>query len=197
MDKYIIKKSEIVLVALIYNYIANGKNCLSEDRIIKFIETINENLRTSNDKFLIDIEENVEDYYFDYHLNGIEYDKNTKIYTIKEITDYMIRYYDNIPHEIITATLNKYALFTIYVDKNKLKLKKEYIHESGIEDIYSLEAQRAKAITKKHLEADGCKNIEIELAIPDQLDTDKGYHVSYKCERPFEKVNIIVKQRKK
>lgn len=126
---------------------------------------------------------------------GFTFDKEKKQYILISLR-FIEWVYDCQPEEVITATLKESALSAIGVDRKNLKIEKQYRLEGGQMDIYSLQATDAQERTKKILESEGCRKIIIGSTIPDMLEDDKGYHVSYSCERPFEKVNILEKPKK-
>lgn len=184
----IIDKHILVYMALVYNYIANDEKSLSERKVSFFAENVIKKLRDAGIYCEIS-EEDISGYgYYDY---GIEVAENNREYVLKKLRGWL---YDFLPQEVITASLQKDVLSTIGVVKEQLQIQTRYTSKSGVQDIYALEGRRARESTREILEEKGCKDIEIGLAIPDQLDGDKGYHVSYRCKEPHERVNVYVKE---
>lgn len=189
--KKTVRGKSIILIALIYNYLANNKTNLFRGDIERFIKAVDTSLKKS-DK---DYEMSIGDLEFCENFFGFIFDKKKDQYTL--ISSRPIEYvYTCQPEEVIEATLTESALFEIGVDRKNLKIEKQYKPESGEKDIYSLEAKAAKEKAKEILESQGCRKIVIGSAIPDMLEGDKGYHVSYSCERPSEKVNVLEKPKK-
>lgn len=123
---------------------------------------------------------------------GVSYDNDKEEYMINSLKD-IESLYDMQPKELIKASLQDNALLSIGVDRKKLQIERKYHLKSDVMDIYSLQAKRAQESAISILESQSCKNIKIGEAISDQLSGDKGYHVSYTCEEPFEKVNVLKK----
>jgi len=184
-----IERANLIFIALTYNYIANNERTLSESEVSRFIEKVSANLEKAGKEY--NIEENDTN---DYKYYGFEFNKMKEEYKLVSLKDWL---YDMQPQDIITATLCDNALFAIYVDKSKLEIQTNYTFESGIMSVYSLENKRAKNSTKSILENKGCININIGLAIPDQLDGDKGYRVVYSCDVPNERAKVLSKEFKK
>lgn len=187
----IVRGRSIILVALIYNYIANNKTNLSSREVERFIEAVSNSLQKSDNYYEIQMNESK----FCEAFLGFTFDKEKKQYILISLR-FIEWVYDCQPEEVITATLKESALSAIGVDRKNLKIEKQYRLEGGQMDIYSLQATDAQERTKKILESEGCRKIIIGSTIPDMLEDDKGYHVSYSCERPFEKVNILEKPKK-
>lgn len=184
-------QESIIWIALLYNYIANKETSLPFSDINSYIKEVNKNLKQMNSDWKVSEKEN-QNTLWNLSLYGIEKDDNHEKYDFVDMTE-LEWIYNSMSNDIIYASLQENALSTIYVNKSNLQLKKEYIKESSTKNIYSLEANSAIHSTREILEQDGCKNIRIISAIPDQLEGDKGYHVSYQCERPIEKVIILKK----
>lgn len=188
-----IERNNIIFLALLYNYLANHEMNLSEYKVLKFVEIVTDNLKEIDSNFKITATKDESDLFY---LYNIRFDKEKEQYFLTDLSEVEFRFnYQLI--ELVTASLQINALSSIGVSKENLKFEKYYKYKSGIEDIYSLEAKRAKAIAKEILENQGCINVEIGTAIPDQLESDKGYHVYYTCEEPVEKLKVLVNGSKK
>lgn len=185
-----VKQDNLVFIALIYNYIGNNKNSLSIIEILNFIRNVDKSLNKTEYEVS---EYDVKDIFLDCF--GIKKDKKNQRYIFKHIDNNAIAmWYDAQPIKVLAATLNKKALESIGVAKEDLQTKKEYVQTSGMLNVYSLHHESAICSATGILEDSGCQNIEIISATPDQLDGDKGYHVQYRCNRPYEKANILVKK---
>ena len=174
-----IEKSRIIFIALIYNYLANNKISLHEEKVVDYVINVIKNLHNS----IYDVTGNIKNA-ARLCLWGVSYDKDKEEYMLNSLKD-IESLYDMQPQELIKASLQDNALLSIGERKYHLK--------SDVMDIYSLYAKRAQESAVSILESQGCKNIRISGAVPDQLSGDKGYHVYYICEEPFEKVNVLKK----
>ena len=182
-----IEKSRIIFIALIYNYLANNINSLNEEIVMDYVINIIKNLYKNNYDVTGSMKNNSA-----LNLWGVSYDKDKGEYMLNSLKNIDLLY-NMQPKELINASLQDSALILIGVNKKSLQIEREYYLKGGVKDIYSLRAKDAVEKTVDILESQGCKNIKIGGAIPDQLSGDKGYHVSYFCEEPFEKVNILKK----
>lgn len=181
----IVSKDEIISIALAYQYLANQKSSLSEFEAISYFESVCEFLKRYQD--MIFCEE--ESWYLrNYVMN---YQSSKSEFSLLPCIPYEFSYlYNKQPYEVIGATLQEQALNEIHVCRDVLPIETQFVLDSGHMEIYTLEAKRAQEITKECLERDGCRHIRIGLTIPDQLEGDKGYHVAYSCNRPYEKVKL-------
>ena len=68
------------------------------------------------------------------------------------------------------------------------------MQNDDIINVYCLSEDTASKTVRESLILSGCKNIEINSAVLKCLDGDVGYSVAYKCDKPFEKVNVLVKK---
>lgn len=182
-----IEKSRIIFIALIYNYLANNINSLNEEIVMDYVINIIKNLYKNNYDVTGSMKNNSA-----LNLWGVSYDKDKGEYMLNSLKNIDLLY-NMQPKELINASLKDSALILIGVNKKSLQIEREYYLKGGVKDIYSLRAKDAVEKTVDILESQGCKNIKIGGAIPDQLSGDKGYHVSYTCEEPFEKVNVLKK----
>lgn len=186
--KRTIYKSDLALIALIYNYIANKKTSLTGEEVTKFIINIEQALKFMPNKFEIS--------YKDSEIPSIMHkDGPHNQYILKDLNLNSIScWYEQQPLEIISVTLHEKVLEAIDVDKDDLRIKKEYTEEYGTLGVYSLEHKRAVNSAVNILEGRGYENISIINARPTQLDADKGYKISYKGSRPYQTVNILTKK---
>lgn len=180
------EKNAVAFIALVYNYISNESDRLSEKDVEDFIEKVCFNLGYNHVEYeMLTDEKDLDELYF----YGIEFDYEKREYILKSLNN-LVYLYDNQHKEVIKASLQRDSLSEIYVNRDKLKIVESYSPKSGIKDVYSSECASAKRTTASILEAQGCKNIKIGNAIPGQLEGDKGYHVRYSCDELFEKVNV-------
>lgn len=193
MMKKTISKDIIILIALIYNYIINDETELKEWEIKNFLEAVKKELKYKDSEWDIAIDEDeVESYYIIKYLEKDEINKKYKLINLNNLEFwYLIQ-----PQEIIQATLDKDVLSTLFIEKSNLKIKSEYKWHHGIKEIYSTSAKRAQESVLKILEDEGAKNIQIGYTIQKQLDNEKGYSVSYICDKCYEKVDLsIIKEK--
>ncbi len=191
-----IKKENIIFIALLYNWFANYENELEEWDVSSFIEKVREHLRS---KFQMEIEmesscnqEEEWDYYNEVikEMFIFKYKGLSGIYELQSLedADYI---YDRQPKEVIQATLQHEALFCIHVAKENLEIKTEYKWKSERKGIYTLHGKDAQQHVREDLEKNGCRNIQIGFPTPAQLKDDVGFSVTYTCEEPIEKVNVL------
>lgn len=182
--KNIVEKYDLIVIALVYNYLANNRYELPERFIDDFINATFKNLISSDNNYEVSDEllevENYEGYLFA---------KKESKYILKSIehAGYLYNFQSD---DVIMATLQENALNSIDVERENLRLERSYKRKSGVVDVYSLEAKRASESAKKILENKGYTGIKIGSITPDQLDGDKGYHVSYICDEPVYKVKV-------
>lgn len=199
--KNIVKEENVIFIALVYNWLANQKMELREFDISSFLNAVNDYLRQNfNISIAMDYYSNQDvenNYLYDKIKEMIEYKYDYKllygVYKLKtlENVDYI---YGIQPEEVIKATLQKEALSSINVSREDLEIETDYRYVSNKTGIYTLEGRRALEIVREDLERKGCISIEMGHPIPDQLDGDKGFYVSYTCREPVERVNVLVKK---
>lgn len=177
---YDVERFDLIVISLIYNYLANASKELSEEKIEDFINVVEKNLKNIDDNYEVVSEKFGDDY-----LIFKEADK----YILRSLNAAAI-FYDFQANDVITATLQDDALNLILVDRDNLKLEKCYQRKSGVIDVFSLEAKRARESAINFLNNRNCTNIIVCSTVPDQLEGDKGYHVTYVCDEPFYKVKI-------
>lgn len=184
-----------------YNWLANQKKELEEWDVSHYIDKVNEYLKYNFNQEIVtasSLEDEAWDYYNEIikEMYAFKYKGLTGVYELKSLenVDYIYKWQ---PEEVIKASLQEDALSCIYVAKENLEIKVEYKWISGREGIYTLWEDRAKEIVKEYLENRGCKDIQIGYPTPAQLDGDKGYYVSYNCQEPIERVNVLARKLEK
>lgn len=178
----LIKKENIIFLALVYNWLANQKKELEEWDISHYIDKVNEYLKYNFNQEIVTTS-SLEDEAWDYY-NEI----------IKEMFAFK---YERQPEEVIKASLQEDALSCISVAKENLEIKVEYKWISGRKGIYTLWGNHAQEKVKESLKSKGCKDIQIGYPTPAQLDGDNGYYVSYNCQEPMERVNVLARRLEK
>ena len=185
--KIIVPKDEIVLIGLIYKYIATGKGKLTKYEASWFVDEVNKKIKMMDNcmcEICLDEEE------FSSVLHLMYRDKVTEEYVLNE--DVLLDYwYEHQPREIIHATLTENALSQINIKRSDLKIKQKYRRSYGTMGIYSLAEKSARESTRRILDEEGNKNIKITSSFLTTLDGgDVGYRVSYECDKLFENIDV-------
>lgn len=183
----LISSNSLVFIALVYNYIANKQISLYTSQITAFISAVEKELDNDSWELAADLDSSRMQQFY-----GIELDETNKQYSLN-LGRYIEWLYESQDIEVVDTTLKRKCLEAIGVNREDLQTTTEYVRESSVMDIFSLEHERAKKSTREILEAAGCKNVVTGAAIPDHLSGDKGYHVSYQCDRPLERAIVLVK----
>lgn len=198
----IIKKENIIFLALVYNWLANSKIELEEWDVSDFLDKVCEYLKWNYQMDVV-MDSSLEDEKWDYYNEIIKemfefkYKGITGIYELKSLegVDYI---YERQPDELIKAALQEDALACIYVAKDNLEIKTEYKRISGRKGIYASKGSRAQEIVRDSLEKKGCKDIHIGgYPTSAQLEGDTGFYVSYNCQELIEKVNVLARKLEK
>lgn len=186
-------KESIIWIALVYNYIANHERSLSFQEIAEFVRSMKQELTKMHSKWnIIETEDN--DFLLSLSHYGIEKDDNNQKYTLLELHDFDWKY-EYQPVEIIKASLEKSVLFTIFVDKSDLTVTKEYYKSHDNMEVCAQQEKQAIDTVWTQLEKQGCKNIKIAYAFITRCEgCEPVYLVSYSCEIPVEKVNVLVRK---
>lgn len=191
MNEIKIERECLVFLALLYNYLANNIKEIYHSYFYFYLTAVNEKLREMGSSYQIshDINKNNNEFFdIDYNLSQDRYRLTS--------TEKLLMLYRNLPDEVINASLDAEALSNIHVDKVALDITINYKRENQKMDIYSLSSQTAMESVRNILTEAGCRNIKFSYAIPDQLDGDKGYHIGYICDKPYESVNLLSKTKK-
>ena len=187
-NKYIenINMTNIIVLALVYNYLSNKTNTLTETEVQRFFDDINYELHKEHSKEVSgDLQVGDEMAY--------KWDSKNQIYKLEDIYSLHGLYFNyivDIPEKVLKISLNEEILKNINVNREYLKTKHETVHVSKIEDIYSLRMVDAQKTAVKYLELAGCKNIKVGYASPDQLNGDKGYHVPVSYDQDVLRIDI-------
>jgi len=174
-----INMSNIIVLALTYNYFETGKLILDLDKAMNFYEKINHHLSKKN----LEISGDIDD---DYNiLYEMDIEKNKCKLEDWQFSTYGIfmSYAKDIPEEIIKISLQQDVLDTIDVERKNIKTQIEYKRISETKEISTLNMENAQRIARKYLTQDGCQNISIGYGIPGQKD-DKYYNVPVTYDKP-------------
>lgn len=190
-------KSNIIILALIYNYICNQSKEMSKYDVENFFNSINYELYYN--QFFAEIpEEETSDIY--------EYDKKTnKIrFTTPQCLPYCLssikRYYiDQLPNEIIETSLLPEILMNLNLEREQIDTKKIIDPVWETKEISALKYNDAITSVIKILENKGCSNIKVGPAFPCMIEGDKGYSVkcSYSIERTIIDVEPTIEEYQK
>ena len=187
-----IHPENLIWLSLVYNYLANQSVNLTFEEVNNYMEHIKQELREIYSKWSIS-EEDPEDFIWNLYYYGIEKDDNHNQYILIDLEDLEWRYRKQ-PDDIIKVSLYNDALSTIHVDKNNLQIQTEYEQTSDAKNIYAISQQSAIEDVRKILESEKCKNIQIYSAsLKFNLGDEPTWHISYSCEKPVEKVKLLIK----
>lgn len=167
-----INKTNITILALMYNYISNNSDSLEVRQINDFINLINIELyNEGNNNFISTKEENQNIYCYD--MDGKNISLNSEIYLLGAASSYI----NTIPKHIIFTSLKDSILCTLNADKDKIKIVTSYKCVNSFIDVFALSQFDALQKAKGCLEIYGYKNIKFHTAYPEQKYGDKSYHV--------------------
>lgn len=179
----------VIYVGLIYSYLANNKKYLEKDEAINFVKVVKDNLKEMYSEWEIVFDSEIIERLL---YLGVVKDNNGKYILLP--SSKLDVCYNSLPLDIVTATLKENALEVIGVDKNLLEVESGYVKRNDVINVYCMEEKAARENVKKSLTLNGCKNIKISSSVLKYLNNDIGYCVSYDCDRPFERVNVLVKK---
>lgn len=174
-----INKTYITILALMYNYISNKSDFLKIGQIDNFINLINFELYMERKNNLISYDDELQNIYYCDNFNKTVY-LNDPDYFFTDAFDYI----STIPKDIILTSLKDNILCALNVDKDKIKIVTSYKRVNSFIDVFALSKSDALMKAKECLENYGYKNIEFNVAYPEQNHGDKSYHiiVSYDIE---------------
>lgn len=184
MEKQV-NKTNIIIMALIYNYVSNRSKSISVENIDKFKDAMDFEMVYNQGKETIS---NEEDKQFSCYGNVYRYDidsSNNKCVVFNDQCDLGLVYYryiDSLPQYIVLASLKENVLNSIGVDRKNLRIKTVSKHKEGIVNTKSFEMDTAKASAKELLESLGKKNINVGFRSLDQFPLSTGYRVSVSYE---------------
>lgn len=186
-----LSKDNIILIALLYNYLANYELELYEWRIQSFLDIIKRKLQNENSEIEI-VDEEIEEQ--SNQINKyIEKSEDGKTYKLINLCN-IESWYQTLPKELINITLKNVVLPTIYAENLKLivPIKKEYSFYQGIRKAYYNSEKSAETITILDLEREDAKNIQIKSITPNQTENIQEYIVSYSCDKCYKSIDLSV-----
>lgn len=190
-----LSKDNIILLALLYNYLANYELELYEWRTQSFISIIKRKLESENSEIEITDEDTEEQ--TNETNKFIEISEDGKTYKLINLCN-IESWYKTLPKELINISLKNVVLPTLYAEKLKLlvPIKKEYFEYQGTGKVYSNSENGTRNIVLMDLERENAKNIEIQSIKPSQSDNEQEYIVSYKCDKCYESLDLSVLEKR-
>ena len=174
---------DLSAVALLYNYLANNKTSIFTTYICNFYNYIEKCKYSNQNTFYKFVREDDEpDNMLEKSIGGDPLQGITEALNL----EYLMRYYQILPEEVIDKTLTEEALRLIRVDRDKLTIKNFTRNSNGHINIYSMGQKSAIKSAIKCLEAAGLKNIRITNVFYQGMKDDHLYSVSYNAEKEFE-----------
>lgn len=186
-----INKSNIIALALVYNYISNNQKALSMNDLNRFKRLIDIHVHNDYKEEIISDEEDLEQqfYYYDEKNNIILGNKfNEEEYINFRYIEYY--YIESIPQSVFLSSLKDDVLNSINVDRNKLRIEKKDEHKFDVVGVYTLSEAKARKSAKEILELKGYKNIVTSFANTFQKD-DKGYNVNVSYDEEVMTLDIV------
>lgn len=193
--KKTISKDSIILIALIYNYLANYEIELAEWKIPGYIEAIKNRLKKINSEWeIVDECPPEEKYELNKYYEKNKINKTYKLYNLNNLESWYLKQ----PKEIIHVSLDEFILPTIYSEQLRyiVPIIEEYEPYKGYREVSCTEENSAKFHLTRILEYELAKNIVIEKVEPIPRDDKKGYNVYYTCDRFLERIDLSVIQNK-
>ena len=173
-----INKTDLITLALVYNYLANDKTKLKVSDVNNFISLLDFTMFNKSFSASYRNEEDDEKtyYYIDedryYNLRSVDY--------IATICHY---YVDVIPQDIFLETMKPEFLSLIGVEKDNLKLIKTSESKNDSMQLYSMGASSASLNAVKILKERGCRNIMVNSVFFLGMKPDYLWNVSVKYDQ--------------
>lgn len=149
-----VNKSDLITLALVYNYVANDKRKLKIKDVENFISMVEFSL-FSKGIFLSDIKEDDVCFY------RIDKEDNYALAGTCSISDICVSCIDEIPQDVFLDTLKQESLTMIGVERNKLRVVSVNERKNDDVELFSLGAGYASLNAVKKLEDCGCRNIMV------------------------------------
>lgn len=168
-----INRTNIVCLALIYNFISNGTTSVNIDSFNMFKGWIDYSLYNGPGGQWISDEEEEQDYY--------HYDRKNGCIVLNDVRDLgsmSFRYVDCLPQDILKLSLDHETLKFLSVDGDAIKTRVRSEHKYDTLGVYSTSAASARESVLRGLQNSSYKNIEVGPAFFTKLDSVYGYNVS-------------------
>lgn len=177
---------DLTAVALLYNYLANNKTSLFTANICNFYNYIEKCKYSNQNTFYKFVREDDEpDNMLEKSIGGDPLQGIAEALNL----EYLMRYYQMLPEEVIDKTLTEDALRLIRVDKKNLTLKNTTVDYYDSIKVYAMGARDAIEKSRKCLETYGYKNIRITSSFYLGMKDDHLYRVSYRANKYFESLD--------
>jgi len=170
-----VNRTNLITLALVYNYVANDKTTLKVSDVNNFISFLE--FSTFDRFFSANITRNEDDertvYYIDENHNYV-------LRSPQYVATICQRYVDEIPQDIFLETLKPEYLSFIGVDKKDLKLVSVEEHKNNSMELFSMSASSASSNAIKILDERGYRNIRVNSVFFLGMKPDYLWDVSVK-----------------
>ena len=180
-----ISLSDLIAVALLYNFLANGSTSLYVGKVLNLYYYIsNSKYYNKKDSYMFTMKERKKSKKFD---KSVEYNIEGKYEAIN--LENLVEYYRRLPIDIINKTLTKEALHLIGVAKEDLDIVTNTRDYSNCAKIQTMHAEDAKKYLLRTLDEKGFKNIIITEFSYQGTRGDHTYSISYTAEEVLESLD--------
>lgn len=173
--KSTINQSNIIILALIYNYISNGEKSLSVEKFTHFRNRLQYEVyyKAKQERFVFSYREAQQDIY------RVDLRNNQLVFnSVLELDLSQQDYIKEIPESVIKASLNQKILSLIDVDLEKIKTEVGIVHKRETTKNYSTSQKSAVKREKEYHEELGHKNVVIESAHFVYIGSETGYEIT-------------------
>ena len=172
-----VSRSNLINLALVYNYLVNKKDKISVNVINKYIEVINMYLKRDN-KDKISENNNIKN---NSVYNYVIYDNEKYIQLNKNLV--LENLYHDTVHSLedylLNISLYEGVLDVLNIKREDLPIDNYYERkQENIDIIMTVKKEIAENVARKHLEMKGMKNVQINVSRLNHFDDDIGYTVS-------------------
>lgn len=177
MKKNSSSRSNLINLALIYNYLVNKEDKISVDIINKYFEVINKYLKMQH-KDIISPKDNQKDNFNSrYHIIVMDQFIKLNIDNIN-LEELYLDTIHSLDDYLINISLNERVLDVLKIKRDDLPIENYYESKNDIIDIYmTTKKDMAETVARKHLEMKGMKDVQINGSELVMLDDDLGYRV--------------------
>ena len=176
--------NDLKAVALLYNFLANGKMLLSKLKIYDFYNYLSQcNYPNDNEnisyKFVLHSES---DGLLENSIGDSIFNIDVKALNLENLMEH----YKRLPEDIVSKTLTEDALDMIEIDKKKLDIINDSREYYGNIVIYTMGEKSATESARRCLASYGFENIKITRVFYLGSKGDHSYHISYNANNFFE-----------
>ena len=190
--------NDLKAVALLYNFLANGKMLLSKLKIYDFYNYLSQcnypnDIENISYKFVLHSES---DGLLENSIGDSIFNIDVKALNLENLMEH----YKRLPEDIVSKTLTEDALDMIEIDKKKLDIINDSREYYGNIVIYTMGENRAIESARRCLESYGFENIKITTVFYLGSKGDHSYRISYNANNFFkhldtEKAKTKIKER--